>query len=104
MLVNSPHDLQAICQGFVHLSAVCSLMQIWSLKLKLFLSLLQPGGYVHHPGPGAWVSMIMLLDLENSLVDTLFVSHAQFSALSGPGGLPSYCNLVAFIFPRQFVV
>ena len=73
--MQSSGDLQAICQGFVHLSAVCSLVQIWTRKRKLFLSLLQPGGYVHHPGPGAWVSMIMLLDLENSLVDPLFVSH-----------------------------
>ena len=60
---------------------------------------------MHHPGPGAWVSMIMLLEIPNSLVDSLFGrQYAVFSALSGPGGLPSYCNLVAFVFPRQFVV
>ena len=74
MLVNSPHDLQAICQGFVHLSAVCSLVQIWTLKLKLFRSLLQPGGWVHHRGPGAWVSMTMLLDNLNPHVDHFFLA------------------------------
>ena len=75
MLVNSPHELQVICQGFVHLSAVCSLVQIWTLKLKLFLSLLQPGGKVHHRGPGAWVSMIMLLDNFKLHVDHFFLGN-----------------------------
>ena len=59
---------------------------------------------MHHPGPEAWVSMIMLLDIQNSLVDSPFVGNTKFSALSGPCGLPSDCNLVALNFPRQVVV
>ena len=76
MLVNSPHDLQAICQGFVHLSAVCSLMQIWSLKLK-FLSFSSATWWLSaSSGPRSLgFDDHASGSRKNSLVDTLFVSH-----------------------------
>ena len=53
---------------------------------------------MHHPGPGAWVSMIMLLDLENSLVDTPFLSAIR--------SLVHYLDLAAYLQdfsePRNF--
>ena len=70
---------------------------------------------MHHPGPEAWVSMIMLLGLENSLVDTfgrqyvvkcviwtlgptfsLQSSRSQFSAAS--------CSLVHNLDPGAYLL